>query len=133
MKALSLKQPWANYVASGKKTIETRKWSTRYRGELLIVSSKSPNIPPAGYALAVAELVDCRPMVKDDEKAAMCKVYPKAYSWVLKNTRKIRPFPVKGQLNLYEVNFNFNSHPPWQGSRTMLDKSRAVSFKRVAK
>ncbi len=106
MKAISLKQPWANYVASGKKTIETRKWSTKHRGKLLIVSSKYPDRPPAGYALAVVELVDCRPMVKADEKAAMCKVYPKAYSWMLKNIRKIKPFPVKGQLSLYEVNFN---------------------------
>lgn len=75
-------------MASGRKTIETRKWATKYHEELLIISSKSPNIPPAGYALAVAELVDCRPMVKADEKAAMCPVYPKAYSWVLKNIRK---------------------------------------------
>lgn len=31
-KAISLKQPWANWVAEGKKMIETRKWTTRYRG-----------------------------------------------------------------------------------------------------
>ncbi|KRT67815.1 MAG: hypothetical protein XU08_C0001G0226 [candidate division WWE3 bacterium CSP1-7] len=105
MKAISLKQPWANYIASGRKTIETRKWTTRYRGKILIVSSKSPNIPPAGYAVAVAEIVDCRPMVKTDEKAAMCEVYPKAHSWVLKNIRRIAPFPVKGQLSLYEVDY----------------------------
>jgi len=105
MKAISLKQPWANYVASGEKTIETRKWSTKYRGELLIVSSKYPEIPPAGYALAIAELVDCRPMIKANEKAAMCKVYPKAHSWFLKNVRRIKPFPVKGQLSIYEVDY----------------------------
>ena len=109
MKAISLKQPWANYIASGEKTIETRKWSTKHRGKLLIVSSKSPNIPPAGYALAIAELVDCRPMVKADEKAAMCEVYPKAHSWILKNIRRIKPFPIKGQLNLYEVDFKYSS------------------------
>jgi hypothetical protein len=34
MKALSVKQPWANMIASGKKTIETRKWPTDYRGVL---------------------------------------------------------------------------------------------------
>lgn len=105
MKAISLKQPWANYIASGQKTVETRKWATKYRGKILIVSSKSPNIPPAGYALATAEIIDCRPMVKADEKAAMVKIYPKAYSWVLKNIRKIKPFPVKGQLSLYEVDY----------------------------
>ncbi|OGC54096.1 hypothetical protein A2797_02550 [candidate division WWE3 bacterium RIFCSPHIGHO2_01_FULL_48_15] len=103
MKAISLKQPWANYIASGQKTIETRKWPTKHRGKLLIVSSKSPNIAPAGYAVAVCEVVDCRPMVAADEKAAMCKVYPGSWSWVLKNIRPIEPFPVKGRLGLYEV------------------------------
>ncbi len=103
MKAISLKQPWANLVASGKKTIETRKWSTKYRGDVLIVSSKSPNIKPAGYALAIVEIVDCRPMTNKDEEAAGCKVYPKAWSWVLKNLRPITPFPVKGQLSFYDV------------------------------
>ncbi|MEX1061762.1 MAG: ASCH domain-containing protein [Patescibacteria group bacterium] len=105
MKAISIKQPWANYIAEGRKTIETRKWPTKYRGEILIVSSKSPKIHPAGYAIAIAEITDCRPMTKKDEKEAMCRVYPKAWSWVLRNIRKIKPFPVKGQLSIYSVNF----------------------------
>ena len=36
MKALSLWQPWATLVAMGEKRIETRCWSTDYRGELAI-------------------------------------------------------------------------------------------------
>jgi hypothetical protein len=103
MKALSVKQPWANLLASGKKTIETRLWPTDYRGPLLIVSSKTPKIHPAGYALAIAELVDCRPMSKSDESAACCACYPGAYSWVMDNIRKIAIFPVRGKLGLYEV------------------------------
>ncbi len=51
MKALSVKQPWANAIASGEKTIETRKWFADYRGPLLIVSSKQPRIQPAGCAI----------------------------------------------------------------------------------
>ncbi len=46
MKALSAKQPWANLIAAGEKTIETRTWATRYRGPLLIVSSRRPRIEP---------------------------------------------------------------------------------------
>lgn len=42
MKALSVKQPWAELIASGVKTIETRTWYTSYRGPLLICSSKRP-------------------------------------------------------------------------------------------
>ena len=40
MKALSLLQPWATLVVTGIKHIETRSWSTRYRGPLLIHASK---------------------------------------------------------------------------------------------
>jgi len=40
MKALTLTQPWATLVAIGAKTIETRNWSTDYRGELAIHAAK---------------------------------------------------------------------------------------------
>lgn len=36
MKALTLHQPWASLIALGVKTVETRSWSTRYRGPLAI-------------------------------------------------------------------------------------------------
>jgi ASCH domain len=103
LKALSLKQPWANMVASGEKTIETRKWPTDYRGPLLIVSSKTPAIPPSGCALAIVTLVDCRPMTSADESAAKCHFYRGAYAWVLRDILRVKPFPVRGQLGIYEV------------------------------
>lgn len=104
MKAISLKQPYANLIASDKKTIETRSWSTKYRGDLLICSSQNPKIEPAGYALCIVELFDIRPMTKKDEKEACYKFDPKLYAWLIRNLRPIKPFPVKGQLNIYEVN-----------------------------
>lgn len=104
MKAISLKQPWANLIAEGKKTIETRTWPTKYRGDILIVSSKSPPIEPAGCAVAVVTIVDCRPMTKEDEEAACCALYPGAWAWVIENIRKVeKPFPVRGMLGIYEV------------------------------
>lgn len=103
MKAISLKQPWANFIASGQKTIETRTWSTLYRGPLLIVSTKNPPIAPAGFALALAELVDCRPMKKTDEAAARCALYDGAFAFVLSNIRPIVPFPVRGSRRLFDV------------------------------
>lgn len=107
MKALSLKQPWANMIARGIKTIETRKWATEYRGDLLIVSSKNPPIPPAGCAVAIAEVYDLRPMTRGDEPAARCEIYPRAQSWLLRNIRRLtRPFPVKGSLGIYDVEVN---------------------------
>lgn len=36
MKALTIRQPWASLIAHGVKTIETRSWSTKYRGPLAI-------------------------------------------------------------------------------------------------
>ena len=106
MKALSMKQPWANLIASGKKTIETLKWKTRYRGNLLIVSSKKPNIEPAGCAVAVVTLVDCRDMIIADEEAACCRLYPCANAWVLSNIKPVEPFPVKGELGIFDVDLD---------------------------
>lgn len=40
MKTLSLTQPWAMLVGIGAKRIETRSWSTSYRGPLAIHASK---------------------------------------------------------------------------------------------
>lgn len=36
MKAISIKQPFAGLIATGQKRLETRTWSTDYRGPLLI-------------------------------------------------------------------------------------------------
>jgi hypothetical protein len=40
MKALTLTQPWATLVAIGAKRIETRSWSTKYRGPLAIHAAR---------------------------------------------------------------------------------------------
>lgn len=103
MKAISLKQPFTNYIAEGKKTLETRTWSTKYRGPILIVSSLSPKIEPIGQALAVATIVNCRPMLKSDEKAACCELYERAIAWELTDIHRIKPFPVKGSLSIYNI------------------------------
>lgn len=41
MKALTLQQPWASFVARGVKTIESRSWNTKYRGPLAIHAGAS--------------------------------------------------------------------------------------------
>ena len=40
MKAISVLQPWATLIGIGAKRIETRSWSTAYRGRLAIHASK---------------------------------------------------------------------------------------------
>src|SRR5205085_11846598 len=52
LKALSLLQPWATLVIIGAKTIETRSWSTSYRGTLMIHASKGKS----GAAMAAEPL-----------------------------------------------------------------------------
>ena len=44
MKCLSLKQPYANLLVFGEKTIELRKWNTKFKGEFLIHASKNIDI-----------------------------------------------------------------------------------------
>lgn len=108
MKAICLRQPWAELVASGRKTIETRTWATKYRGPLLIVASLGCKAEyahlPRGVAVAVVELVDCRKMERDDNIAAGCEIYPRAKAWRLADVRRVAvPFKVKGRLNLFTV------------------------------
>jgi ASCH domain len=43
VKCLSLKQPYAELLVSGKKTIEVRKWNTKFRGQFLVHASKNIN------------------------------------------------------------------------------------------
>lgn len=40
MKALSLTQPWATLVSIGAKSIETRSWSTAYRGPIAVHAAR---------------------------------------------------------------------------------------------
>ncbi len=119
MRALSVKQPWANWIADGSKTIETRTWSTRHRGPLLIVSSTKPDTAallgepaekhgPYGFAIATATLSDCRPMKRTDEISAICPWRAGIMAWVLTDIKAIKPFPVTGRMGLYDVEVESN-------------------------
>ena len=105
IKAISLHQPFASLIASGLKTLETRRWSTNYRGRLLICSTQKPKIDgmPLGQALCVVSVTGCRPMVKADETAACCEWYKGAFAWELKHITPIVPFAVKGGQGFFNV------------------------------
>lgn len=106
MRALSVQQPYASMIAIGTKKIEFRSWPIEYRGSLLICSSASPKIKapaleeeglpavdlPAGFALCIVDLVDCRPRKKQG-----------GYAWFLKNPREIMPFRVKGRQRIFNL------------------------------
>lgn len=72
-KTLSIKQPWAHLILTGRKTLEMRTWRTAYRGELLIAASSQPkNFQldgmrlPSGVAICLVDLVDIREFGIDD-------------------------------------------------------------------
>lgn len=75
MKALTLWQPWASMVATGNKVIETRCWSTKYRGEIAIHSAAK--LPPAWLGASRHsdvfrnELADCLNCRRDSVETAV--------------------------------------------------------------
>lgn len=110
IKAVSLHQPYASLIRQRKKTIETRKWKIHHRGDLLIVSTLRPELPGflCGFALCIVNVVDCREMTIDDEKAACCKLYDGAWAWVLSDIRSITPFRCRGAQGIYQVEIEWN-------------------------
>jgi hypothetical protein len=102
VKALSVRAPWAGLIADGTKTLEIRSRLTHYRGELLICQSRG------GGAVAVVELVDCRPFVATDDAASggVWSKHPESrthYAWVLRLVRRVSSATVKGRLGFYDV------------------------------
>jgi activating signal cointegrator 1 len=59
MKGITLTQPWATLVAIGAKKIETRSWSTSYRGPLAIHAAKG--LGPVGGKRGLQHLVANNP------------------------------------------------------------------------
>lgn len=130
MKALSVKQPWASFIAHGWKTVECRSWPSKYRGKLLICSSKgdfpleveppaNELILPGGMALGVVNLIDCKQMTPEYFEAAMLpedkeweKNALKGYAWIIKPLYEIIPIPVKGKLGIFDIDISIEKLPP---------------------
>lgn len=104
MKALSVRQPWAELIATGEKDIEYRTWETSYRGPLVICASNSWGADepcpaserakyPRGVAVCVVDLVEIR---ESEEE-------PGVYEWLLENPVRVEPVPVKGKLHLFDL------------------------------
>lgn len=125
MKALTIKQPWAQLIAEGAKDIENRDWPTRERGWIAIHSSAKVSandiqdacdamkmfIPrfssriftadalsyPAGSIIAVAELVSC---VSESESPWFFG----RYGFVIQRAIKLpTPIRIRGALGFWEV------------------------------
>lgn len=62
MKAITLSQPWATLVAIGAKQIETRSWSTSYRGPIAIHAGKG--LEPVNGKTGLRALCFSNPFLK---------------------------------------------------------------------
>ncbi len=128
MRAITIHQPWASLVAIGAKTIETRSWSTKYRGPVAIHAAKKA-VPvddpyyrnvisaaaldydelPCGVILATCNLVDCQKIT-----SANCPCYPEyafsdfkpgLYAWKLMDIKPVSaPIPARGYRGLWDWN-----------------------------
>jgi len=103
VKALCIKEPWISMILRGRKAIEIRSWYTPHRGKLLLCASKSPESPLAGKAVCFVNLYKITRMKKEDENAACCNFDRDAFSWHFKDIEPITPYPVKGQLGIFDV------------------------------
>ncbi|MEK6885549.1 MAG: ASCH domain-containing protein [Nanoarchaeota archaeon] len=125
MKALSLKQPFAELVVSGRKTIELRKWRTNFRGEFLVHASKNPDMTamerfgfkedslPLGFIVGKAKLIDVKDYNKNKEEFEKDSNKHLAssewgnFGFILDNLTKLqKPISAKGALNFW----NFDSY-----------------------
>lgn len=128
MKALTLTQPWASLVMSGDKRIETRSWSTAYRGPLAIHAAKGwdadarwfasqvcgrillgwdlPEDLPRGAVLGTVELLDVQPTwaLNPSERERFFGDYsPGRWGWIFGDFRNFaQPVLARGALGLWE-------------------------------
>lgn len=122
MKCLSVSQPFADLIISGRKKIELRSWNTKFRGEFLIHAPLKIRIHDAkrlkmksefvtGAIVGKAEIFD----VKKYETAAEYKKDAHLhfaakkfsdirYGFMLKRAKMFRiPIPYKGKLGFFEA------------------------------
>ena len=127
MKVHSIKEPWASLIINGYKEYEFRSWKTKYRGKILIHTSKGIDKKSIdrfkcyeleykyGVIIGEAKLIDC---IKVDEKfrnnlinensiVYSKSIYVEKYAWHLTNIKKYdKPIEISGHLGLWEYNKN---------------------------
>lgn len=121
MKTLSIKQPWAELIIQGKKTIELRNWNTKFRGRFLIHASKIPDKDamlkfgfdelPVGKIIGEVELIDVKNYnskeshANDKDKHLVDNFWGNC-GFILINPKRIKPIDAKGMLGFWDFGFN---------------------------
>ena len=122
MKCLSVSQPYADLIVSGKKTIELRKWNTRFRGEFLIHAPLKIRIDDTkrlkinkkfvtGAIIGKTEIYqvkryNSKKEIREDRKFHFAgKNYQNnTYGFMLRNAKQFKiPILWKGKLGFFEV------------------------------
>lgn len=130
MKALSFRQPWAELVLQGRKTLDLRAYSTSYRGRIAIHASQTvdreaclaqgvdPGELARGSIVGTVELVDIIPMdettyeVRRSEHLASRHFRPGMFGWALANPERLpEPVPTRGRMNLFTVDLAADGEP----------------------
>ena len=124
MKCLSVSQPFASLIVQGKKTIELRRWNTKFRGEFLIHAPQkiriddctrlkiNPKTLARGAIIGKVEIYavkkySSKAEVNSDAKKHLAskKFQNSRFGFCLKNAKAFRiPIPTKGKLGFFEVN-----------------------------
>ena len=122
MKCLSVCQPFAELMVSGRKTIELRKWNTRFRGEFLVHAARNilledcermkidPKSLAIGAIIGKVNLVDVKKYNSETELFAdRKKHYAKTdltqnkYGFILEKPKKLKiPIEYSGKLSFFE-------------------------------
>jgi predicted transcriptional regulator len=122
MKCLSLKQPYAELLVSGKKSIELRNWNTSFRGKFLVHASKNIdkdlgidyNKLARGAIIGSAVLYDVKQyrnkteleVDKNKHLADIKKFGFRRYGFMIKNAHRFRrSIPYPGMLKFFEVEY----------------------------
>lgn len=125
MKILTLKQPHAELILSGRKTVELRKKHTKFRGEFLIHAAKTPDIRACrlhgmdpnelthgaivGKATlySVKEYLSKKGFLSDKHRHLALHDFDNKlrYGLLLKGAERLKsPIPMGGTLNFTEAN-----------------------------
>ena len=119
MKCLSVSQPFADLIVSGRKTIDLRGWSTKHRGHILIHAPQKIRKkdcarfgitnPVTGAVLGRVTLTDVIKYesiqkVQQDAARHLAGSEFRRYGFVLESPVRFSvPVPQKGALGLFEV------------------------------
>jgi ASC-1-like (ASCH) protein len=123
MKCLSVSQPYADLIVTGKKTIELRTWNTKFRGEFLVhapikikyEACTRLNIDKSslrtGVIIGKVEIYDVKSyesveeLKKDHGKHFASEEFLRhKYGFLLRKPQALRiPIPYKGSLGFFEA------------------------------